>query len=101
MVLTRSVRPSLQDTSELAGKVSVTQVQVAWVPSRRSARLGASTVAWSGLTGDEVSVIEVGHLVSISLLHLVQGGHEVDIWIRRPATFLSQRLTDFGIDSRR
>lgn len=97
----QQVRSSLQDTAELAGKVSVSRLQVAWAPSRRSARLGASTVTWSGVSGDAVSVIEVGHLVPISLLHVVHGGHEVDIWIRRPAAFPSQRLTDFGFDSRR
>jgi hypothetical protein len=92
-----SLRSSVGDTSELFGRVVLSSSGIEWQPTARSTRLGAVPMKWSPQDARRVTVTSVGKMIPMCLLYVEDSRGEADLWVRRPASFVRQRLADFGL----
>jgi hypothetical protein len=78
---------AIRDSEELSGTLRVVDTRLEWIPSPRSSRRGAASVAWDGTELRTAEITPVWGVVPMCLLH-VNGARETDVWVRVAPTSL-------------
>ena len=96
----QQARPNLGETAELTGTICISPPTIQWLPSPRSVRLGFDPISWDKSMLTKVGVFPSRGAVPMSLVELRANGLVGEIWVRRPAGLVLDRLADFDIHPR-